>query len=75
MRQDDLVDFLSSLDKKYIDSLIDIITDNGAGRVALDSAVKDFLVSEKNSELKTHYKGTIKVLLNEFWKQLINECS
>ena len=52
MRQDELVDFLSSLDKKYVDSLIDIITDNGAGRVALDSAVKDFLVSEKNSELK-----------------------
>lgn len=68
MRQDELVDFLSSLDKKYVDSLIDIITDNGAGRVALDSAVKDFLVSEKNSELKTHYKGTIKVLLNEFYQ-------
>ena len=28
MCQDDLVDFLSSLDKKYVDSLIDIITDN-----------------------------------------------
>lgn len=68
MCQDDLVDFLSSLDKKYVDSLIDIITDNGTGRVALDLAVKDFLVSEKNSELKSHYKGTIKVLLNEFYQ-------
>lgn len=68
MRQDGLVDFLSSLDKKYVDSLIDIITDNGVGRVTLDSAVKDFLVSEKNSEIKTHYKGTIKVLLNEFYQ-------
>jgi hypothetical protein entcl_0677 len=66
--QDDLVVFLSNLDKKYVDSLIDVITDNGNGRVALDSAVKDFLVAEKNSELKSHYKGTIKVLLNEFYQ-------
>ena len=68
MPQDDLVVFLSNLDKKYVDSLIDIITDNGVGRVTLDSAVKYFLVSEKNSELKSHYKGTIKVLLNEFYQ-------
>lgn len=68
MSQDDLVVFLSNLDKKYVDSLIDVITDNGNGRVALDSAVKDFLVAEKNSELKSHYKGTIKVLLNEFYQ-------
>ena len=45
MTQGELVNFLSKLDKEYIDSLIDVITDNGNGRVALDSAIKDFLIA------------------------------
>lgn len=68
MTQGELVNFLSKLDKEYIDSLIDVITDNGNGRVALDSAIKDFLIAEKNSNPITHHKGTIEVLLNEFYQ-------
>jgi hypothetical protein entcl_0677 len=68
MIQDELVNFLSRLDKKYVDSLIDVITGNGNRKIALDPAIKDFLVTEKNSDIAIHHRGTIKVLLNEFYQ-------
>lgn len=50
----------------YIDPLVDIITDFDAGRVALDSEVKDKLVKAKKSkELERYDDYLLSILINE----------
>lgn len=42
-----LLMLLRKADSKHIDYLVDMLTDNGNGRVALSSSIKDLLLSEK----------------------------
>ena len=43
----EILALLKKADSKHIDYLVDVLTDNGKGRVALSSSVKDLLLSEK----------------------------
>lgn len=43
----DLLKLLLSSDASEIDFLVDVLTDNGAGRVALSSSIKDLLLIQK----------------------------
>lgn len=62
-----LVDFLSKIDKSHIDELIDILTDFGSGRIALNSTVKDVLLNEKELSLcNTYSKEFIELIITEF---------
>ena len=62
-----LVDFLSNIDKSHIDELIDLLTDFGSGRIALNSAVKDVLLNEKELSLcNTYSKEFIELIITEF---------
>lgn len=62
-----LVEFLSKIDKKHIDELIDILTDFGSGRIALNSTVKAVLLHEKELSLCNFYsKEFIELIITEF---------
>lgn len=62
-----LVDFLSNIDKSHIDELIDLLTDFGSGRIALNSTVKDVLLNEKELSLcNTYSKEFIELIITEF---------
>ncbi|HLU00175.1 MAG TPA: hypothetical protein VKZ70_10585 [Burkholderiaceae bacterium] len=43
----DLLKLLQETEAKEIDFLVDVLTDDGAGRLALSSAIKDLLLHEK----------------------------
>lgn len=43
----DLLKFLQQSDCKEIDFLVDVLTHNGAGRIALSSSIKDLLLHQK----------------------------
>lgn len=43
----DILKLLKRVDNQYIDYLVDVITDNGNGRIALSSSIKDLLLAEK----------------------------
>lgn len=43
MTKKELVNFLLTVDKKHIEELVDILTDFGKGRVALNATVKEVL--------------------------------
>ncbi len=42
-----LLSLLKQSDAKEVDFLVDVLTDNGAGRVALSSSIKDLLLEQK----------------------------
>ncbi len=68
MSNEKLINFLFEISQKpeqkqCIDCLVDIITDNGKGRIALNSTVKDLLLSDKNNN---YHRETIRILVNEF---------
>ena len=66
-QESELVEFLSRLNKTHIDELIDILTDFGSGRVALNSTVKDVLLYEKELSLCNSYsKEFIELIITEF---------
>lgn len=58
-----ILELLKKTDSKHIDYLVDVLTDNGNGRIALSSAIKDLLLSEK-TEQNYSEKG-LRYLLNE----------
>lgn len=58
-----ILELLKNTDSKHIDYLVDVLTDNGNGRIALSSAIKDLLLNEK-TEQKYSEKG-LRYLLNE----------
>lgn len=63
----ELVNFLSKLDKKHVNELIDILTDFGKGRVALNSNVKEVLLVEKQISISpTYSKEFIELIITEF---------
>ncbi|PYD47125.1 hypothetical protein [Novacetimonas pomaceti] len=43
----ELLQFLGKIQNKHIDYLVDVLTDNGRGRLALSSSIKDLLLTEK----------------------------
>ncbi|WP_146750200.1 hypothetical protein [Komagataeibacter rhaeticus] len=43
----ELLQFLRKVERKYVDYLVDVLTDNGRGRLALSSSIKDLLLIEK----------------------------
>lgn len=62
-----LVEFLTKLPKESIDGLIDILTDFGNGRVALNSNVKEILLHEsKLSTSHCYSKEFIELLITEY---------
>lgn len=66
-QETELVNFLSTVHKKHIDELIDILTDFGSGRIALNSTVKDILLHEKELSLCNSYcKDFIELIITEF---------
>ncbi|TWV81316.1 hypothetical protein [Moraxella sp. VT-16-12] len=67
MEKQELVDFLLTVDKQYVDELVDILTDFGNGRIALNSTVKDVLLREK-SNTPMYHKSAIELLVDEFYK-------
>lgn len=42
-----LLALLKKAESQHIDYLVDVLTDNGKGRLALSSSIKDFLLAEK----------------------------
>lgn len=50
----DILKLLKRVDNQYIDYLVDVITDNGNGRIALSSSIKDLLLAEKAEQDYTH---------------------
>lgn len=59
----EILNLLKQADSKFIDYLVDVLTDNGNGRLALSSAIKDLLISEKAGK-KYSEKG-LRYLLNQ----------
>ncbi|MEH6670314.1 hypothetical protein [Halopseudomonas sp.] len=60
----DLLKLLQQSDSKEVDFLVDVLTDNGAGRISLSSAVKDLLLHQKAECLYT--EDGLRFLLHEF---------
>jgi len=59
----DLLKLLEQSDSKEVNFLVDVLTDNGAGRVALPSAIKDLLLHQKE---EGHYtEDGLRYLLHE----------
>lgn len=59
----DLLRLLLQSDSKEVDFLVDVLTDNGAGRVALSSSIKDLLMYQKEA---SHYtEDGLRHLLHE----------
>lgn len=67
IEKQDLIDFLSKVDKKHVDELVDILTDFGSGRVALNSTVKDVLLKEK-SKVVPYDSSAIELIVEEFYR-------
>ena len=67
MARQKLVDFLLTVDKQHVSDLVDILTDFGSGRIALNSTVKNVLISAKESN-RPFAKKEIDLLLREFQK-------
>ena len=65
MNKQELVDFLLTVDKKHISELVDILTDFGSGRIALNSTVKNVLMFAKESDLDFTEKE-VDLLVTEF---------
>lgn len=66
-KETELVDFLSNLNKEHIDELIDILTDFGKGRVALNGIVKEVLLGERKFSILDNYsKEIIELIITEF---------
>lgn len=59
----DILKLLKNVDIKHIDYLVDVLTDNGKGRVALSSSIKDLVLFEK-AEREYTEKG-LRYLLHE----------
>lgn len=59
----DILNLLKHANHIHIDYLVDVLTDNGKGRLALSSSIKDLLINEK-AEKKYSEKG-LRYLLNE----------
>jgi len=60
-----LLALLQRAEKKQVDFLVHILTDDGRGRVALSSSIKDFLLHERTNEDK-YSKEALCHLLHEF---------
>lgn len=60
----DLLKLLQQSESNEIDFLVDVLTDNGAGRVALSSAIKDLLLHQKAEGRYT--EDGLRHLLHEF---------
>lgn len=59
-----VLNLLLSTDKKHVDYLVDVLTDEGQGRLALSSSIKDLLLEEKTGD--EHYsEDALRQLLNE----------
>ena len=67
MKRQELIDFLLAAEKQHVNDLIDILTDFGKGRVALNSTVKNVLISAKESSRPFRRKD-VDLLLFEFQK-------
>lgn len=67
MTKQEIINFLSAVDKEHIDELVDILTDSGKGRVALNSTVKNVLLWEKSNATMYHISA-IELLVDEFYK-------
>lgn len=59
----ELLKLLQQSDIKDVDFLVDILTCNGAGRVALSSAIKELLLHQK--EGRNYTEDGLRLLLNE----------
>ena len=61
----DLLELLQKTEKEHIDFLVDVLTDEGQGRVALSSSIKDLLIDDM--ENADHYsEEALSHLLHEF---------
>ena len=67
MTREKLINFLLTIDRQHVSDLIDIITDFGKGRAALNSTVKDVLLFAKESN-RSFTRKDINLLLTEFQK-------
>lgn len=59
----EILKLLKKADSKHIDYLVDVLTDNGNGRVALSSSIKDLLLSEKAEQ--NYSEAGLRHLLHE----------
>lgn len=59
----DILNLLKKTDNRHIDYLVDVLTDNGKGRIALSSSIKDLLLSEKAEQ--NYSEQGLRYLLNE----------
>ena len=55
---------LKTATKEEVDFLVDVITDNGSGRVGLSSSIKDMLLSEKQEP--QYSEDALRYLIREF---------
>lgn len=62
-----LLTLLQKTEKKHVDFLVYVLTDDGSGRIALSSSIKDLLLHELHKEDK-YSKKTLCHLLHEFQK-------
>lgn len=58
-----LLSLLKQSDAREVDFLVDVLTDNGAGRVALSSSIKDLLLHQKTEH--TYTEDGLRNLLHE----------
>jgi len=58
-----ILELLKIADSKHIDYLVDVLTDNGNGRVALSSSIKDLLLTEKTE--KKYSETGLRFILNQ----------
>lgn len=65
MTKQELIDFLSTVDKQHIDELVDILTDFESGRIALNATVKEVLLQGK-AQTYPFTKKEIELLVTEF---------
>lgn len=59
-----LLQLLKRVDKNHIDYLVDVLTDNGAGRVGLSSSIKGLLLDQKTEP--RYSEEALRYLLQEF---------
>ncbi|BCI67709.1 hypothetical protein [Acetobacter aceti] len=58
-----ILQFLRKVENKHIDYLVDVLTDNGRGRLVLSSSIKDLLLAEKVEQDYT--EEGLRLLLHE----------